>query len=93
MLVSALSLMGIALDRHRALKVRSVARNNTCRAVIIIAGIDILSLAMAIPYSVNIKVMSSDERDGFKKNDGIFDSGLSCAKLSSNWNWHFVLLH
>ena len=56
MLVSALSLMGIALDRHRALKVRTVVRDNTYRAVIIIAVIDISSLAMAIPYSVNIKV-------------------------------------
>ena len=58
-LVSALSLMGIALDRHRALKVRTVARDKTYRAVIIIAVIDISSLAMAIPYSVNIKVQHS----------------------------------
>ena len=56
MLVSALSLMGIALDRHRALKLRTVAKDNTCMAVIIIAIIDTLSLFMAVPYSVNIKV-------------------------------------
>ena len=54
--ISALSLVGIALDRNRALQVRARPGASSVRALVIIACIDMAAFAMALPYSVNMKV-------------------------------------
>ena len=56
MFISALSLVGIALDRNRALQVRARPGASSVRALVIIACIDMAAFAMALPYSVNMKV-------------------------------------
>ena len=56
MFISALSLVGIALDRNRALQVRARPGASSVRALVIIASIDMAAFAMALPYSVNMKV-------------------------------------
>ena len=53
-LVSGLSLAGIALDRYKAV---SITKSKSILSTsLVIAGIDLFAVMMAIPYTMNIKV-------------------------------------
>ena len=48
--------MGIALDRHRAIKIQTSSQGKIYTALKMIACIDISAFIMALPYAVNMKV-------------------------------------
>ena len=53
-LVSGLSLSGIALDRYKAVTISK--SKDILPTIFVIASIDIFAVLMAFPYSINIKV-------------------------------------
>ena len=49
-------MIGIALDRHRAMKIRNEIREKMYKALLMIAFIDVSAFLMAIPYAINMRV-------------------------------------
>ena len=74
-MVSGLSLSGIALDRYKAVTINK--SKNILPTIFVIGSIDFFAVLMAFPYSLNIKVRKFKRED-----DNIL---LSCLVVSPRW--------